>query len=230
MKLDEEKITLDFKSDNYLAFELDRLLYKQLQRGIIIKIWKRFPVKNFKPQPDEKKDPEFDISIEECMLGFVVINLSEFVKDCKLDEIKFKYPVFEYSEDFLKYYNIYWPNKREPAYKESHKEEIESQRKEKYSKKIEEDLGKKDQKGPGGAPPKKPDPKKKKPTGPATGGKKVQEEEVKIVPKDYPIHSRSEILYTDDYTGKQPIDSYKEKQGKVIVAGSSLLSVFAKIY
>ena len=227
MKLDDEKITLDFKSDTRFVFETDRELYKQLDRSFVVKVWKSYPVKEFKPQVDEKKEPEFDLQVKEEMLGFAIISLQQFITDNSKSEISLKYPIFEYDQHFLKYYNLYWSNNLEQKFVADNKELVEKLRQEKYFKKLEEEeavAGKKDQK----ASIKKTDPKKKKPAA-GPGGKKVQEEEVKVAVPEFEVSARASILYCEDIIAKAGSNNYGEKESRLLVSGPSMLSVSVTI-
>lgn len=227
MKLDDEKITLDFKSDPRFVFETDRELYKQLARSFVVKVWKKYPVKEFKPQVDEKKEPDYDLHVNEEMLGFAVVSLQQFISDNSKSDISLKYPIFEYGQTALKYYNLYWPNTIEQKFVNDHKELVEKLRQEKYFKKSEEEeavTGKKDPKG----SLKKPDPKKKKPAA-GPGSKKVQEEEIKVTVPEFEVCSRSSILHCEDIIAKAGADNYSEKDSKLLVAGPTLLSISVSI-
>lgn len=224
MKLDDEKITLDFKSDTRLVFETDRELLKQLERSFVVKVWRKFPVKDFKPQVDEKKEPEFDLLVKEELLGFAVVSLHQFVTDNSKTEISLKYPLFEYGPAAFKYYNLYWPNTLEQKYVEAHKDLVEKMKQDKYFKKPEEEVeaagGKKDPR----AAAKKPDPKKKKPAA-GPGGKKVVEEEVKVAVPAFEVSPRAAVLYCEDFIAKTGANCYSESDSKLLVAGPSLLSI-----
>ena len=90
LRSDDERLTLDFKLDYYLTFELDRDLLRQFSRSFAIKIWKKYPVKKFKPQIDEKKEPEFDIEHREEMAGFAVVSLQKLQENSDLTQLQEK--------------------------------------------------------------------------------------------------------------------------------------------
>lgn len=204
-------------------FELERDLLRQFNRCFAVKVWKKFPIKKFKPQIDEKKEPEFDIEHKEEMVGFAIISLQKLKDDINLNQIQEKYPIFEYDSSSLRHYNVFWPHKDELKRVEQAKEEIEKERQAKYSKKNEEeDAVKKDPKA------KKPDLKKKKPA--ATGGKKVQEEEVKLEQLGWPLNTRKVIAYQRDEIAKEGLDNYSAKETQYFVSGNSSLAVSIKIF
>lgn len=223
MRLDEEKVTVNFNHVSYLVFELDRALLQEFYKSFPIKIWGKYPIKKFKPQPDEKKEPEFDIIHKEEMVGFAIISLESVRIEVDRIEFNMKYPIFEYGTDSLHYYNVFWPHPEEQKRIEQEKESVEKERKDKYTKKPteEEEGAKKDGKGI-----KKPDPKKKKPA----PGKKGQEEEIKIDIPDWPVNSRSVIAYQADEIARDGTDNYPTKESRFLVAGQSLLSVGIKIF
>ena len=225
---DDEKLAIDFKHEGRFIFELDRSLMKQFMRGVAIKIWHKYPVKIFKPQVDEKKEPEFDIQVKEEMLGFCVLSLKPFGNDYKLMELNQKLPVYEYGASLLNHYNIYWPHPEEVANAGKHQADIEKLKTEKYAKKPEEELEKaKD----GKQAPKKPDQKKKKPAAPAGGQAKKGapvEEEVKVTIPAYPVNERKVIQYAEDQIAREGINNYKSL--KWLVSGSILLATSVKLY
>lgn len=222
---EEDRVTLDFKQEFYLAFELDRNLMKQFSRGVPIKIWRRIPIKKEKPRTDEKAPIEYIFEHKEEQLGFSILSLQPLLKNNTQVEMSERLPLFEYKQDALRYYNVFWPHKEEQARIAKYSAEIEKSRVEKYTKKPEEeDNTKKDPK----AQAKKPDPKKKKPAAP--GGKKPVEEEIKIAVPTFEVNKRNTICYSEDLIARDGVGNYKDTESKFLVAGSSLLAVKVRIF
>lgn len=133
-----------------------------------------------------------------------------------------KYPVFQYDQETLYHYNVFWPHPEESKRAEQSAGLIEQERQQRYFKKPEDDEPlKKDGKGA-----KKPDPKKKKP---ALGKNKV-EDEIKIEVPNWPQNTRQAIAYQSDDIAKEGMDNYSTSDTKFLVAGPSLLSVAVKIF
>lgn len=208
---------IDFKHSQKFSFDLDRSLVGQFNKEIPISIWRKYPVKNFKPVEDEKKPPEFDIEVKQDMLGFAVVSLKPFLTDNLKQEHCLKYPVFEYQERTLRHYNIFWPHPKETEHKETFKEAIEEVRAEKYSKPVEEQpTGKTGAQKPGA----------KKPA-PAASKKKGQAapQAVTIPRSPYPLQERDTILYTGDVLARAGINNYSKEDFQWLVAGTANLSL-----
>lgn len=217
---DEDKLVIDLNHSQPFVFELDRNLYKQFLKAVPVKLFTRYPKKNFKPVVDEKKEPEFDIEVHQEMLGFALIDLSPLLKNNQSVEQNQKYSVFEYDEKHLNYYSIYWPVKDEQARVAKLADEVEKE-KERLAKLKKPDepadlaAGKK-----GAAGTKKPAAvaaaQKKKP---AAAKKGKEEEEPKITVPSWPQHPRTVVCYEADRLARHGPHRFDGKQNKIMVAG-----------
>lgn len=157
------------------------------------------------------------------MMGFAIVSLQKLQEDNTMAQLQEKYPIYEYDQTSLRHYNVFWPHKEELKRVEQAKDEVEKERQLRYNKKNEEEEAlKKDPKA------KKPDLKKKKPA--ATGGKKIQEEEVKIEQLAWPLNNRKAISYQTDEIAKDGLDNYSAKETNYFVSGPALLAVSIKIF
>lgn len=225
---DEDKLVIDFNHTQPFVFELDRHLYKQFVKSVPVKIFTRYPKKKFKPVVDEKKEPEFDIEVQQEMLGFALLDLSPLLKNNAAVEQNQKYQLYEYDEKHLNHYSIYWPVKDEQTRVAKLAEEVEKERLSKQ-KKPEEPVDVPGAKK-GAAAAKKPavDPKKKKP---AQAGKKgKEEEEQKIVVPTWPVNPRKVVCYEVDRLARHGPNKFDNKHTKVMVAGAIELAAGITIH
>lgn len=227
---EEDKIIIDFNHSQAFVFELDRNLYKQFAKSIPIKIHTRYPKKKYKPVIDEKKEPEFDVEVQQEMLGFSLLNMKELLEKNSQRELNQRYYVFEYDDKHLQHYSVYWPLKDEQSRITALVKEVEKEKLSKQ-KKPEDPLdgvtaGKKP--AAGGKKPAAVDPKKKKPAG---GGKKGKEEdEVKIVVPSWDTNKRTVICYEQDRLARHGINNFTTNQTKLMVAGNIDLAVGVQLF
>lgn len=216
LKQANERHCLDFNQVHPFYLELDTQLLADFHKGCLLKVFRNYPVKKYKPQIDEKKEPEFDIELRSDMLGFCVLDFQSLADDDMKQVLQLKYPLFEYeNERTTAFYNIYWPHKEEGKRVSAQSELIHKLRNDKYKKEEETD---KTGKG------KKPEIKKKKPVV-QTGKKGQNAEEPKVDIPKWEKNSREVIAYTEDVVGKYPVDEYSLAETKFLVAGEALFSV-----
>lgn len=196
---DDTLSNLDFAWTQQFTFELTAELYKNIMKGFYIEVWQSQPHKEVIDETEEAAEPQ--IIIKEEFLGFVIVNLDDFIGNSSLTTLRKKLPIFE-EKELLKYPNAYWPDKKETELIEKNAAAIEKIRTDKMPVVKEEVVagdkaakGKDAKKAPG-----KPAPGK----APAKGkDAKPVEETPAVAQLDWAEDGRNVIAVKGDYLGRK---------------------------
>jgi hypothetical protein len=196
---DDTLSNLDFAWTQQFTFELTAELYKNIMKGFYIEVWQSQPHKEVIDETDEAAEPQ--IIIKEELLGFVIVNLDDFIGNSSLTTLRKKLPIFE-EKELLRYPNAYWPDKKETELIEKNAAAIEKIRKDKQPVVKEEIVGadkvlkgKDAKKAPG-----KPAPSKAPPKGKDA---KPVEETPAVAQLDWAEDGRNVIAVKGDHLGRK---------------------------
>jgi len=88
---DETLSNLDFAFTQQFTFELTADLYKNIMKGFYIEVWQSQPYREVIDETEETSQ----IMVKEALLGFVIVNLDDFIGNSSLTTLRKKLPVFE---------------------------------------------------------------------------------------------------------------------------------------